>query len=231
MLAPRDLIDPDTEQAIEPARIKLGCHDAFTGPPDSAPRDPAQSGDRRLVHLRGQPRDQVIEVACEMRARASERDGFDHDAVFRTGQAAQRRSQLDSPHPEIEMPPPRRHRPSVIARRRLEATMRADQPPSTQRHGDYDQRGQELDAGDVDVIEAQQALECSSDAHGQVTSRFDGVEHLESWSRSVRVTRTLPNTPSPSNDTGPSDHPTHIGVRRAPNRSLTVQPPARTVRA
>jgi hypothetical protein len=38
------------------------------------PVDPQHPADRRLVHARRKPRDQALEVACELRARADEPD-------------------------------------------------------------------------------------------------------------------------------------------------------------
>ena len=54
--------------------------------------------------------------------------------------------------------------------RRLVTAVRAHQPTPAQHHRDHHQRREELDRGDIDVVEAQQALECSGDAHGLRTS-------------------------------------------------------------
>ena len=54
--------------------------------------------------------------------------------------------------------------------------MRTEESASTQRHGDPHDRGCELDVGDVDAVEAQEALECCCDAHGRGTSRNSVVE-------------------------------------------------------
>lgn len=41
MLAPRDLIDTDPEQAIQPVRVKFGYDDTFARSANGAPRHPA----------------------------------------------------------------------------------------------------------------------------------------------------------------------------------------------
>ena len=83
----RDLIDADTEQAIETPRVQFGGHNPLTGPPHSAPRHSTQPSYRGLVHAGSQPRQQVIEVAGQMSAGPGERHRFDHNAVGRTRQA------------------------------------------------------------------------------------------------------------------------------------------------
>lgn len=101
-----------------------------------------------------------------MRARPGERNLLDDDAVIRATKAAQRAADLDSPHTEIEMPPPRRPDPGVIADRRLERAMRTEQASAAQHRRDHDQPSEPLDIDDIDIIETQQALEYGSDAHG-----------------------------------------------------------------
>lgn len=48
------------------------------------------------------------------------------------------------------------------------------------------------------------------------------LEHLELWSRSVRVTRTLPTTRSPHKHRLDPTHPTHKSVRRAGFQALRI---------
>jgi len=106
VFAPGDLVDPDAEQAIESFRVEFAGDNTFTGASDGPPRHPAQAGDRGLVHSCRQPRQQIIEVACQMSARAGERDRFDDDPVGWATQTPQRRPDLDMPCSEIEMTPP-----------------------------------------------------------------------------------------------------------------------------
>jgi hypothetical protein len=53
-----------------------------------------------------------------------EGDRLDHDTVGRAGQPPQHGADLDLPQPQIEMPPPRRHRTGVVTGRRLVTTVR-----------------------------------------------------------------------------------------------------------
>ena len=107
MLTPADLVDADAEQALETVRVELDSHDPFTRTADGAPAHPAQPGDRALVHPRGQPRQQVVEVAAQVRARSSERHSLGDHTMGRAGQPPQLGSHLDPPHSQIEVPPPR----------------------------------------------------------------------------------------------------------------------------
>ena len=87
VLPPGDLIDPDTEQAIQAARFQLGGHDPFAGPAHGPPRHPTQPGDRGLVHPGRQPGQQVIEVPGQMGPGPSEGDGLDDHPMGRAPQA------------------------------------------------------------------------------------------------------------------------------------------------
>ena len=126
VLAPRDLVDTDPEQAVEAVRVQFGCDDTFAGPANGAPRHPTQASDRGLVHPGRQPPEQIIEIAGQMRARSSERNLLDDHTMCRATQPPQRATHLDLPHAEIEMPPPRRPIPPVITGRRLERAVRTD---------------------------------------------------------------------------------------------------------
>lgn len=66
--------------------------------------------------------------------------------------------------------------------------------------------GVELDIGDVDALQTQRTLECSSDAHGCETSKNLGVDTQNSGSQLVRDTR-IPTTglqPTPTRPTAPN---------------------------
>ncbi len=153
MLAPTDLIHPDPEQPVQTARIQFGGDHPFTRPSHAAPRHSGKSADRGLVHLDRQPRDQVIEVAGQVRPRPGEWHGLCHDLVDRTPQPSQRSAQLDPPHTQIQMPPHRLNRSGVVARSGPVFAVRAHQPSPTQRHRHHNQGGQELHGGDTYPVE------------------------------------------------------------------------------
>ncbi len=198
VLAPGDLVDTDAEQPVETTGIEFGGDDPPAGSADGAPTHPAQSGDRGLVHPGRQPSEEIVEVAGQVRAGTGEGDRFNDHPMRWAAKPTQGRFDLHSPHPEIQVPPPRRTRPGVVAIPGLVPAMRADQPPASQRydHGDHVQP--ESDRGDVHAVEAQKPLECSSDAHGRGTSQSSRCRNHELWSRTVRVTRTRPYPRSPS---------------------------------
>lgn len=101
-----------------------------------------------------------------MRAGPGEGDCFDDDPVGRAAQTAQGGGDLDPPHSQIQMPPARGPIPGVVTGGGLEPTVRADEPATAQGHRHDDQGREEGDIDDVHVVETQQALECSCDAHG-----------------------------------------------------------------
>jgi len=168
-----------------------------------------------FVHASRQPRQQVIEVAGQLRSGPGERDTLDDHPVGGAAQPPQHGAQLDLPRAQIEVPPRRRDRAGVVASSSRVAAVTAYQPPSSQRDRDPHDRGQELDVGDVDTIKAQQALECSSDARGRGTSQSSRCRNHELWSQPVRVTRTPTSTRSPNPSEDSRSQPTHIRVRRA----------------
>jgi len=126
---------------------------------------------------------------------SSEGHSFNYDAVGRTAQSAQRCTHLEAPRSQVEVTPARLDWARVVAEAGLEPTMRTDETAPTQRDGDRHRANPEPDRSDVDTIETQQTLECSSDAHGLTALRARLFQHSELWPRTVRVTRT-PRTPT-----------------------------------
>lgn len=98
--------------------------------------------------------------------------------------------------------------------------VRADQPPATQRDSHRDRGDAEGDVGDVHPVKAEKAVECSGDAHGQVTSEDPGAENPAPWSRPVRVTRTPLNVTRAQLPQALRRLPAHTRVRRAPNQGF-----------
>ena len=84
-------------------------------------------------------------------------------------QSPQPGSQLDPPRAEIEVPP---RDATGGCRSATGSCGRSAGTPGAvgEGHGDDHDRGLELHGGDVDGVEAREALECSGDAHGQATS-------------------------------------------------------------
>jgi folate-dependent phosphoribosylglycinamide formyltransferase PurN len=72
-LAPRDLVDRDLKQVLEPISGQQLIADASDDPPDGLPVDPDQLGDRGLVSLGRQSGDEIVKVAGESGAVAGER--------------------------------------------------------------------------------------------------------------------------------------------------------------
>ena len=180
MLTPRDLIDSDTEQPVQPVRVQLGRDDAFTGPPDGPPRHPSEAGDRGLVHAGREPSEQVVVVAGQMRSGPGERDSFDHDPVGWAREATEPAADLERPGAEIEVTPRRRLDPGVVTRGCRERTMRAQQPTALQRDRDRHNLGLELDIGDVELsVVVSDAVEAASrTALGKQIKLIDGVGEL-----------------------------------------------------
>lgn len=104
-LAVGDLVDPDPLKAGEQVRLApgLGGH-PLADPPDAAPADPHQLGNRAARGVHRQPGDLLLEGTGEARAVAGPGDGADDDAVL--GAAHSRRVGLRiGDGAEIERPP------------------------------------------------------------------------------------------------------------------------------
>ncbi len=166
-LAPRDLIDRDLVEIIEPVAIEVLGTDALDDPTDRLPIDPRQPARRGLIHARRQPRDEIVEVAGEPGAVAGERDPLHVHAVLGALQAPQSRADFQPPDPEIQVPPPRLVRLEVVAMPRAIRALRAMQTATTQRDPDDHTVGLKRDVRDPYPGQLQQARECSSDAHSK----------------------------------------------------------------
>ena len=180
-LAPRDLVDRDLKQLPEPVGLgEMLLADALDDPPDRLPVDPDQPRDRRLVGLRRQPRDEVVEVARETGAVTRERDALDMHAVLGTAQLAQRRADLESPDAKVEMAPDRLVILDTLARHRGVPAHRADEPLAAQRDAHNDTIGAEPHAAHPHPLQAQQTTECGSDAHGP-DLQLEELEHPRAY--------------------------------------------------
>src|SRR5680860_1502662 len=117
-------------------------------PADGVPVDPDQPADRGLVGARGKPRDELLEIAGELRAGPGERDALDADAAGRALKAPQPSPDLQPPHAEVEVAPARVDRPPVMPVPGLKLALRALEPAPAQRHLHDHPSGLKLDLPD-----------------------------------------------------------------------------------
>jgi hypothetical protein len=162
---PADLVDTDLKEVLETVGIKLVTADALNDPPDGAPVDAHQPGDRALVSACRQPRDQGFEVARETAARSCERDRFGPRAVARTPQPPQLGVHLKAPHAEIQVPPHGVHRARVKASLGAVGAVGALQMAPAQRDRHDHPRSFEAHCAHPHPVQAQQARECRRGAH------------------------------------------------------------------
>ena len=106
-LAPRDLIQRDLKQVVEPIGREQLVADPLDDPPDRLPIDPHQPTGRGPIGLGHQPGDQVLEVPGEAGAVPGERHALHVHTVLGTAQPSKPRVNLQSPDPEIQVPPDR----------------------------------------------------------------------------------------------------------------------------
>jgi hypothetical protein len=114
VLLPRHLVHPDVHQPVEAVGVQAVGHHPLTDPPDGVPVDPQEPGDRGLVGLGGQERGHVLEVTREPGPRPGERHRLHQHPVRRALQAPQQAPHDHYVLPEVQVPPPRRHRPGVV---------------------------------------------------------------------------------------------------------------------
>lgn len=186
-LAPGHLVDADLEQPLEAVAVKLVGADALDHPPDRAPVDAHQPGDRGLVGAGRQPRDERLEVTREVRPVARERHRLGQHPVRRADQPAQPRSDLQAPDTEIEMAPVRIDRPDVVAVRRAERAPRTDQPAATQRDRHHDSVALKANTANMHALQDQQRRECGADAHGTIDLQLAGFDTRDPTADPVRV--------------------------------------------
>ena len=193
-LAPRDLVDRDLKQIAEAVLAEQFVADALDDPPDRLPVDPRQPAGRRLVGLRRQPRDEILEVAGKARAVTSERDALDVHAMLRTAQPPQPDVNLQAPTAEIQMPPDRVVMLLVLTMARGVRALRAMKATTTQRDPHANPIGLKADRTDPHTGQIEQTTECARDAHGRRPPvRSFRTANLRS--EPVRVAPGLPATP------------------------------------
>jgi hypothetical protein len=102
LLSPRHLVHPNVKETPQTVGVKLiGAH-PLDDSPDRAPVDPDQSLERCLVGAGREPRDQALEVARELRARARERDALRVNAVRGAIKASATSADLKPPRCQIK---------------------------------------------------------------------------------------------------------------------------------
>ncbi len=160
VLLPRHLVHPDTDQAVEAGLVQAVGDHPLADAPGGVPVDAGVAADRGLVHLRGQPGDEVVEVSGEPGAGAGERHRLGTHPVDGTAQAAQLRVDLDPPSAEVEVPPPRVHRAAVVVGPGAPTALRAFEALAAQRHRhDHPIRRRERHALHGDTRQVQQVVQ------------------------------------------------------------------------
>ena len=174
---PGHVVDSDVEQVVETSRIQLVGDDPPADAPYRVPVDTEKTPDGCLVHPGGQERHQCFEVAAEPGPVPGERHPLGPLPMHGAGQTSKLGTDDQPPRPQVEVPPPRRFSPGVIAGPSSESAQRAHQLAASQPHRHRHGVGTELDAGDIDPIEAKKTVEYGTDAHGRTSgSRLDTAE-------------------------------------------------------
>lgn len=115
-------------------------------PPDLLPIDSEDPRDRRRVRPGHKLRNEIIEIAGEPRAVARERNTLDMHPMLRTIESlSQARADIESPHPEIRVPPDRLAMLAVLAMARRVRAPPANKATTTQRNDHDDSAGREVD--------------------------------------------------------------------------------------
>ena len=104
-LAVGDLVDADRDEAREALFVEVIGDHALNDPTDRLPADPEQRGDRRLGHLLGEERDQVLEAARVARTRSGPRDGLEPGTAVAAPHPPQAALDRAAAGAEVEMPP------------------------------------------------------------------------------------------------------------------------------
>ena len=164
-LAPRDLIQRDLKQVVEPIGREQLVADPLDDPPDRLPIDPHQPTGRGPIGLGHQPGDQVLEVPGEAGAVPGERHALHVHTVLGTAQPSKPRVNLQSPDPEIQVPPDRVVVLLALPMRRRVRALRALKTTALERDRDHHPVGLEAHRPDPDPRQVQQAVECRGDAH------------------------------------------------------------------
>ena len=137
-LAPRDLVDRDLKEVVEPVGGEQLSADAIDDPPGRLPVDPCQPTRRGPVGLGQKPRDEDPRIAREPRTVARERDTLHVHTVHRAAHPPQPRANLKAPPgAKIQMAPDRIMMLLVLAMARLEVALWALQAPAAQRDRDH----------------------------------------------------------------------------------------------
>jgi hypothetical protein len=136
--------------------------------------------------------DEILKVAGEPGAVAGERDALHMHAMLGAAKPPEIRVDLQSPDPEIQVPPPRLVLLTVLAMPRRIAALRADKPPTTQRDLHHDPVGLKLHRSNPYSGQAQQTRECGRDAHGQ-DLRLEELDTREPTVQLVRVSQAPTN--------------------------------------
>jgi hypothetical protein len=181
-LTPGHLVDADLKQRLQPAWVELVGDHPSADRPDRLPGDPEEPADRGLVHPGGQPRHQVLEVAGEARLDPSERHALGAHPMLGAVDPAQFGLHDQPQAAKVQVPPAGVDRAGVVAGPAGVGAVRAGEPAAAQGDRDGDLRRLERDVAHRGTRKGEQAVECSSDAHGRWTSGLR-LRHLQPYGR------------------------------------------------
>src|SRR5215207_5912971 len=223
-----DLVDADADQPLEPRLIEVVGEDALDDPPDGVPADPEQPGDRRLGHLLGQPRDDVIEAAGVARARPRPRDRLELRPAGATPQPPQLALDDAAVGDQIEVAPALDAPPVDRQPTGLPAA-RADPSPAPQPHRHDHPVGDEADVDHRRARQTQKPVECRADTH---VALLAGRLTLNSQQPAARAAACRLRSAQAPQKSSTANAPAHAVIRQQPsppNREetrLLTGPPA-----
>jgi hypothetical protein len=123
------------------------------------------------------------------------------------------------------VPPTGVHRAGVVARPGRVGAVSAHEPAAAHCDGDGDPRRLERDLAHGGTRKGQKAVECGSDAHGQVTSGL-GLEHLQPYglarARRASEVQCLVRAVPPASSGPKNPRSTHIHFRSPTNEFIVA---------
>ena len=180
-----DLVHADHHQPIETVAVELVGDHAREDLADRPPPDPQQLGQRRLGHLLGQERDDILEVARVRRAGPGPRHRLVNIAAVRAVQSPQLALDVAATGAEIQMPPALGA--VLLDQQAACAAARARRPlPGVQPDRHNHAIGAERHVLDRCSRKAEHPLECGSDPHVVLPRRPLNFRHPAACRRGRR---------------------------------------------
>jgi hypothetical protein len=225
MAAIGDLVDADTDQALQAGLVEMVGDHTLDDPPDRVPRDPQQARDRRLGHLLRQPRHHILEVPRVARPRPRPRHRLKLGAARATPQPPQLALDHAAVDAEIEVAPTLD--PATVDRQPAGLSApRAHPPPAPQPHRHDHALGGEADIDHRRAGQAQKPVECRADTH---VALLAGRLTLDSQQPAARAAACRSRSAQPPNESSTAKAPLtrsftngrhHQTARRPKNRAL-----------